>query len=761
MSRFSDIIDRAREEGKAKLKIIAPDFTPPKQAPIPSGGGSSRRSGGGSSRRSGGGSSGGSSSPLPQSTIQTPTPAATAPQPPAPSSSGPSATQQRAILASQTTTANQRFIQTATGTSTPQQAQQVVQSRNAERAAAATARRERFRIGLSESEKRQSTGQVIKGRAKEVGTGIAKAGIGIAEGSVNLFSQLGVQTIEPGQSFSDRKKFKFGGKLGEIRDTPATTGSILGQAQVLLPALGAGGAGFVSTARTAGLKVASIETAAAFSPLKIRPGSFGALETQSQVSKLKFDVVSVKTQKGGVTTKQIFGSAKGDPSVQIKATQISKGFGSKEVGKTITTIQAPRTTFRAGEFDTGIRAIRTETAFVGAKGAPSLQSKAFGVSLKGLQGGGAVGRTRTIADIRISSKEISADLSPFAKVKPITTGGLTQRGAKFDVFATGPGSKVVRISPTSRSELIRVRDISARGVEFDLSKISSSAGFKFTSSTPKGAPSLGLKQTTAAPVIARPSVSIPSIKQVGSSPALAALGVGRVQQPFKQIPKQAAAPQSLFQPPKQSQPQSTLQTPTQGLIGATSTKNEQKLISVPNVRSGSRSRTIQTPIVDTIQIPDQIPRSGLIPKVPQIQQPRFAQPITPGINLGRPTPTPEKIPFSFALPKIPKAQGPQRGFGNVGLEVRRGGKFFGLGRFNQAVAFSKGKKIVTGTLAATFRLPGATGITKAPKGFRIKQTSFGPLFIEKRGRRLSTGSETLEIRTAKAKKKKKSRGKKR
>jgi len=759
MSRFSDIINRARKEGTAKLKVIAPKFTLPKQTPVPSssGGSSSRRR---SSRRS----SGGGSSPQPQSTIQTPTPGATAPQPqpPAPTSSGPSVTQQRAIQAQQQSSAqtpqqqtNQQFIS------------RVSSRESRERALASTKARQeragRFRIGLSEQEKRQSTGQVIKGRAKEFGTGLAKAGIGIVEGAGTLVLQLPQQDpTKPSPQFKFGNElpqtssfdFSVSGKLGRIRDSPATTGTILGQTQVILPALGAGVTGFITTARSVGLRLAAKETAGAFSPLRIRSGLFGALETQRQVGNLKFDVVSLKSQKGGVTTKQIFGTARGDPSVQIKAVQISKGFGSKEVGKTITTIQAPRTTFRAGKFDTGIRAIRTETAFVGAKGAPSLQSKAFGVSLKGLQGGGAVGKTRTIADLKISSKEISANLNPFAKVKPITTGGLTQKGSKFDVFTTGTGGRVARISPTSRSELIRVKDISARGVEFDLSKTSSA--FKFTSSAPKTSPSLGLKQATASPIIAKPSVSIPSIKQVGASPTLAALGIGRSQRPFSPSLKQSPAPQSTFQAPKQKLPQSTIQTTTQGLIGAvtTSTKNEQKLVSVSNVRSKSRSRTIQTPIVDTITIPDQISRSGQIPKTPQIQQPRFAPPPTPGINLGRPTPTPEKIPSSFSLPKISQAPRSQRGFG-VGLEVRRGGKFFQLGRFKQPTAFAKGQKIVSGTLAATFRLAGAKGISKAPKGFRIKQTSGGPLFIEKRGRRLSTGSETLEIRAAKGKKKKK------
>jgi len=74
-----------------------------------------------------------------------------------------------------------------------------------------------------------------------------------------------------------------------------------------------------------------------------------------------------------------------------------------------------------------------------------------------------------------------------------------------------------------------------------------------------------------------------------------------------------------------------------------------------------------------------------------------------------------------------------------------------------------GRERVGKSLAATFRLISPGKIPGAPKGFRTKKTDLGILFIEKRGRRLSTGSETREIQAAKGKKPKKkktSRGKK-
>jgi len=76
--------------------------------------------------------------------------------------------------------------------------------------------------------------------------------------------------------------------------------------------------------------------------------------------------------------------------------------------------------------------------------------------------------------------------------------------------------------------------------------------------------------------------------------------------------------------------------------------------------------------------------------------------------------------------------------------------FRSIGSFKtQQGAFKAGQKRVGSTLAATFRLTSPGKIPGAPKGFRIKQTGLGTLFIEKRGKRLSTGSETREITSAK------------
>ena len=85
-----------------------------------------------------------------------------------------------------------------------------------------------------------------------------------------------------------------------------------------------------------------------------------------------------------------------------------------------------------------------------------------------------------------------------------------------------------------------------------------------------------------------------------------------------------------------------------------------------------------------------------------------------------------------------------------GVQIRRGGKFFDVGRYStMQQAFGRGLKLTSGTLAATFKLTGKGGIPKAPKGYRIKKEGGSILFIEKRGRRLSKLSEVLEIQASK------------
>ena len=103
----------------------------------------------------------------------------------------------------------------------------------------------------------------------------------------------------------------------------------------------------------------------------------------------------------------------------------------------------------------------------------------------------------------------------------------------------------------------------------------------------------------------------------------------------------------------------------------------------------------------------------------------------------------------------PKIKQPyfKKQFGSFGVQIRRQGKFFNVGNFKtQSLAFQRGQKLTSSTLAATFKLTGLTKAPKAPKGFYTKRTGNSILFIEKRGKRLSKKTETKEITAAKKKK---------
>ncbi len=128
----------------------------------------------------------------------------------------------------------------------------------------------------------------------------------------------------------------------------------------------------------------------------------------------------------------------------------------------------------------------------------------------------------------------------------------------------------------------------------------------------------------------------------------------------------------------------------------------------------------------------------------------FPQPPQP-----RPPKTPGKINLILPL-IIPKSSAPRIPKIGFGVQIRRGGEFFNVGRFKtQRQAFERGVKLTSESLAATFRLTSPGKVPKAPKGFREKDTPLGKLFIERRGRRLSKKGETREIQAAKKRKPKK------
>jgi len=101
-----------------------------------------------------------------------------------------------------------------------------------------------------------------------------------------------------------------------------------------------------------------------------------------------------------------------------------------------------------------------------------------------------------------------------------------------------------------------------------------------------------------------------------------------------------------------------------------------------------------------------------------------------------------------------RKKGERKRRGTFGVQVRRGGIFRSVGAgLTAKEAKQLGQQVVSGTLAATFKVTG-TGKQKlrTPVGFRTKSTKEGTLFIEKRSKRLSKRGEKIEIQQAKKRK---------
>lgn len=83
--------------------------------------------------------------------------------------------------------------------------------------------------------------------------------------------------------------------------------------------------------------------------------------------------------------------------------------------------------------------------------------------------------------------------------------------------------------------------------------------------------------------------------------------------------------------------------------------------------------------------------------------------------------------------------------GRYSVEIRRFGKFKNIGVYSSLQeAFKRGKRKVSTTLAATFRI--RNGNVGTPSGFYSKNTRGGRLYIEQPKFRLSTGTEKMEIK---------------
>ena len=761
MSSFSDIINRARKEGETKLKIIAPRYTPPKQTPIPSGGG-------GSSSRSSGGSSS-----QPQSTIQTPTPAATAPQsqPPAPTSSGPSATQQRAIQAQQTSTANQRFIQTATGTSTPEQAQQVIQSRNTQRAAIAekakqkTSRRlqsvedtfiNKPKIALSVGKKKAE--KVVE---KVISTDLRMGNIfGLPTGSKvrDVTATIPENLGAVGESIGGQKGQAIGSTSGAVIDilTPKTVGEL---------GLAVGGGMALSKASpviraTADLTFTGLGTRAALNPELTTPeriagGIVGA------TGGLGFVLETAPFIRGGF--------ARFDPKTSSVKT------GVEGLPKDVSAITGVR-----GQQSKLDIAIIPESK--GGKIGPAFERGGFGFSSK--EQAAFIGQDSTVVSSQIGflkggKETVKIDRQFFGTPSDIPTGspqtrisrlGLTDpfkapsSDAKFGFLPQRPQILLFENQRIGTNPLTGFRGGgTAKGGGFTselevVTLVPITSGGKIGQTVLKGqkvdifSANLGQGQSPG---------SASGLTKIKGLDAVSFRGVQTIPIPSTTLPITGVVRTELINtpistpPPTPTLPTSSLSTPT---TGSTPTITSTPVTTIsgessPTPPRGGGSRGGGSPSIPSAP-PTSFSPPTSVPSLPTISSTPTRIPSIPRAPPRTPTLTSiPRTPTRFIIPKVTAAPRSPKSFG---VQIRRGGKFFSIGNFGtQIQAFRVGRERVGSSLAATFRLTTPGKIPGAPKGFRIKKTNLGNLFIEKRGRRLSTGSETREIRAAKGKKKKK------
>jgi len=136
-------------------------------------------------------------------------------------------------------------------------------------------------------------------RAGEFGASIFKTGFGnqITKEDISQRGLFGWRRVD----FS-----KYSSTAKAIKEEPSATGTYVGEALVIVPAISYGVKGFATTARASGIKEAVFETASVFSPLSLKTQLYTA-----DVSKMQFNKVQsfIKTGEGGVSTR-VYGASK-------------------------------------------------------------------------------------------------------------------------------------------------------------------------------------------------------------------------------------------------------------------------------------------------------------------------------------------------------------------------------------------------------------------------------------------------------------------
>ena len=611
----------------------------------------------------------------------------------------------------------------------------------------------RFRVGLSEEEKQKPLKEVIISRYAEVGGGIARAGLAITEGSINLFSKFGVQTGKVNTETGEfeglaQEPFKFKGALAtRIRNEPLSTGNIIGQAAVYAPLAGAAVASTATSISAIGVRATAAEIASSFSPLKIRAGTFGGL-TATGASRTRFDVVSQKVTSGGKTFRYVAGRGGKFGDVSVFSRQVSQ----KGVGVAQTNIISKEVQYVGGKFIPQVRTLTANQVFVSKTGSASQVFSgdiAARTSLSGVLGSGSRAITTKISQTLVTPT--ATKFTPNILSKPFvqTAAGTSTQKDSLTFFAAGKA--------TGAGGILRTSQANIRGVEVDLTKLfGKGAGTTIVGSggtSTKSVSSSAAQQISSS--LGATKIVPTQITTQSTAAVLPFLAPPKTKSPEAQI-AQATKSSSIFQVTKQEEKTITSTTSTQdlGVVTTPTTATTPLVVQRSSGGSKSKSRQDAVPRLDVTpnQIPEQITKVTPItsPRQKLRQVPRLPSVPTIPITTPRITETP-KLGFSF---KLPSYSAPTSS-GAFGVQIRRGGQFFSIGNFKTASqAFQKGLDVTSGTLAATFRVSGPGKIPGAPKGFRTKKTDLGTLFIEKRGKRLSKKSETREIQAAKKSKRK-------
>jgi len=363
---------------------------------------------------------------------------------------------------------------------------------------------------------------------KGYGTGIAQAGLGIAEFGGTIMVNLGQQTFKKGEGFKSRKFF-LGGKSGEIMTSPSIRSTVkftespkqylkeksgspqvLGQATVIVPLIAQGARSLVSNIKRYGKKGGIVETTSAFSPLRIKSGVY----SQPITTKTRFtNVESIKGTDKGITTRVFRGSS---GSIKLTGAEKSVIIKGKKVGGGATITDTPYTEIGGGKIISGTRTTYSPYTFettgsgsvFGAKG-----SKFYTQQLTPKYKGGTSSTLTSRGVTSYISPKGSKFYTEFNKVYRTSGGGATQKtrirgvstflaGRSKPIYKTTFGDTRINLRSTtytsSRYSFTNIKAKSSKdfiyepsgryklepqisGKEYDLNKIFSGKGGDYTS----------------------------------------------------------------------------------------------------------------------------------------------------------------------------------------------------------------------------------------------------------------------------------------